>query len=110
MRRFAGIVLTTIAALILWAVFVVAGTRDGWWRPLPAPHGDTAAFIAAAKARFNAGSKGDIALALIEKGHIAGRLYLSHGRPVNGASLFQVASMSKWVTAVGVMHLVEQGR
>jgi len=102
--------LATLVALVVWTVFVVAGTREGWWRPLPAPRGNTAGFIAAAKARFTAESKGDIALALLVKGRVAGTLYLSHGRPVDSGSLFQVASMSKWITAVGVMHLVEQGR
>ena len=110
MRRLVAFILATIAALVVWAVLVVVGTREGWWRPLPAPHGDTAGFIATAKARFAAESKGDIALALLVKGRVAGTLYISHGRPVDGSSLFQVASMSKWITAVGVMHLVEQGR
>jgi len=109
-RRLVAFILATIAALVVWAVLVVAGTRKGLWRPLPAPHGDTAGFIATAKARFAAESKGDIALALLVKGRVAGTLYISHGRPVDGSSLFQVASMSKWITAVGVMHLVEQGR
>ena len=110
MRRLAGTAFATIIALFLWVALVAAGTREGWWRPLPAPHGDTGAFIAAAKARFTAESKGDIALALLVDGHVAGTLYASHGRPVDGGSLFQVASMSKWITAVGVMRLVEQGR
>ncbi len=110
MRRFVAFVLVTVAALVVWTVFVVAGTREGWWRPLPAPRGDTTGFIAAAKARFSAESKGDIALALLENGRVVGALALSHGRPVDSSSLFQVASMSKWVTAVGGMHLVEQGR
>ena len=110
MRRGLGIALTAMLALVLWVAFVAAGTREGWWRPLPAPRGDTAAFIAAAKARFNAESRGDIAMALLENGRVAGTLFLSHGRPVDGGSLFQVASMSKWVTSIAVMHLVEQGR
>src|SRR3569832_527166 len=109
-RRLVAFILATIAALVVWAVLVVVGTREGWWRPLPAPHGDTAGFIATAKARFAAESKGDIALALLVKGRVAGTLYISHGRFVDGSSLFQVASMSKWITAGGVMHLVEQGR
>jgi len=109
-RRLVAFILATIAALVVWAVLVVVGTREGWWRPLPAPHGDTAGFIATAKARFAAESRGDIALAVLVKGRVAGTLTLSHGRPVDGSSLFQVASMSKWITAVGVMHLVEQGR
>jgi hypothetical protein len=74
---------------------VVAGTRQGWWRPLPAPHGDTAAFIDAAKARFAAESKGNIALALLANGRVVGTYFASHGKPVDGQSLFQVASLSK---------------
>jgi CubicO group peptidase (beta-lactamase class C family) len=110
LRRLAGVLLATLIALALWVVIVAAGTRGGWWRPLPAPHGDTAGFVAAARARFAAESKGDIALALLVKGRVAATYYASHGRPVDGGSLFQVASMSKWVTAIGVMRLVEQKR
>jgi CubicO group peptidase (beta-lactamase class C family) len=110
MRRLIGTILATLAALAVWIVLVIAGTREGWWRPLPAPRGDTAAFIGAAKARFAAESRGDIALALIVNGRAAGTYYASHGRPVDGQSLFQVASMSKWVTAFAVMRLAEEGR
>jgi len=107
-RRIVVLVLATVAALVVWTVLVVAGTRESWWRP--APRGDTMAFLASAKARFAAESKGDIALALIENGRVARTWQASYGRPVDSSSLFQVASMSKWVTAVGVMRLVEQGR
>jgi CubicO group peptidase (beta-lactamase class C family) len=95
---------------VVWTVLVAAGTREGWWRPLPAPRGDTAALIASARARFAAESKGDIVLAVIASGRVVGTWHASHGRPVDGASLFQVASLSKWITAFGVMRLVEQGR
>jgi CubicO group peptidase (beta-lactamase class C family) len=91
-------------------VLVGLGARDGWWRPLPAPHGDTATFIDAAKGRYAAASKGNMALVLIANGRVAGTYFASHGRPVDGKSLFQVASMSKWITAWAVMTLVEQGR
>ena len=110
MARLLKIVVATLAAIAIWTVLVALGTREGWWRPLPAPHGDNAAFIAAAKARYAADSKGNIALTLIARGHVAGTYFASHGRAVDGQSLFQVASMSKWLTAWGVMRLVESGR
>ena len=97
--RFLKISLATLAAILLWVVLVAVGTRDGWWRPLPAPHGDNAAFIAAAKGRDAAESKGNIALTLIDHGRVAGAFFSSRGRPVDGKSLFQVASLSKWLTA-----------
>ena len=36
--------------------------------------------------------------------------FASPGRAVDAHSLFQVASMSKWVTAWGVMALADEGR
>lgn len=110
MRRLVVIALVTIAALVLWIALVAVGTREGWWRPLPAPRGDTAAFIGAAMARFAAESKGNIVVVLLENGRVVSSWNASNGRPVNDASLFQVASMSKWVAAFGVMRLAEEHR
>src|SRR5471030_1330953 len=108
--RLLKISLATLAAILLWIAIVAVGTRDGWWRPLPAPHGDNAAFLTAAKARYAAESKGNIALTVISHGQVVGTYFASHGRAIDGQSLFQVASMSKWLTAWGVMRLVESGR
>ena len=47
---------------------------------------------------------------LIEKGRPVGERYVSIGRPVDRDTLFQVASLSKWITALGVMTLVDAGR
>jgi CubicO group peptidase (beta-lactamase class C family) len=110
MRRLLALVFATIVALALWVMLVATGTREGWWRPMPAPRGGTTAFIGAAKARFAAESKGNIVLTLLENGRVVSTWNASHGRPVDSASLFQVASLSKWITAVGVMHLAEQHR
>jgi CubicO group peptidase (beta-lactamase class C family) len=110
MRRIAGIVFATIAVLVVWVVLVAAGAREGWWRAMPAAKGDTAGFLKWAESRYAAQSKGNFAMVLLDHGHVAGTYFASHGRPVDGNSLFQVASMSKWVTAWGVMTLVEQHR
>lgn len=108
--RIAKIVLTALVAIVIWAVLVVAGAREGWWRPMPAPQGDAAAFLTAEKVRIARESRGDVALALLANGHVAAEYFASHGRTVDRDSLFQVASMSKWITAWGVMALVEKGR
>lgn len=108
--RLLKIALATIAALAVWVGLVVVGTREGWWRPMPAPSGNSAAFIDAAKARYAKKSKGNIAIALIDHGQLVGEYFASHGLPVDRKSLFQVASLSKWITAWGVMTLVEKGR
>lgn len=43
------------------------------------------------------------------KGELADEHYVGLVDAVNGETMFSVASMSKWVTAVGVMQLVHEG-
>lgn len=54
--------------------------------------------------------RGNLALVLIENGKVAGSHTMSIGKQVSGDTLFQMASVSKWVTAWGVMTLVEAGK
>jgi CubicO group peptidase (beta-lactamase class C family) len=108
MKRLLGIFGVALVALIAWTALVAVGARDGWWHAMPAAHGDSAGFLNWAESRYAAESKGNFAIALLDHGQIAGRVFASHGRPVDTDSLFQVASMSKWLTACGVMRLVEQ--
>lgn len=110
MKRPVGIILATVMALIVWTVLVAAGAREGWWRPLSAAKGDAAGFMLWAEGRYAAASQGNFAMALIERGEVTKTYFASHGRAVDENSLFQVASMSKWITAWGVMTLVEQRR
>lgn len=97
-------------AILIWIVLVGTGSREGWWRPLPAPRGDARAFLDTAGMTTSRESKGDAALVLLQHGQVVGEYFASRGKPVDGDTLFQVASMSKWITAWGVMTLVEKGR
>ena len=108
--RLVGVLLAAFAALLVWTVLVAAAARGGWWRAMPAAKGDAAGFLEWAESRYAAESKGNVAIALLEHGELAGTFFASHGRAVDGDSLFQVASLSKWITAWGVMTLVEQQR
>ena len=110
MPRWLRIALATLAVLLLWTALLAVGTRDGWWRPMPAAPGDAKGFVASAVARYRTESKGNIALAVLDHGRVAQTFFASHGKPVDGETLFQVASMSKWFTATAVMTLVEQHR
>lgn len=110
MGRLFRIILVGIVALALWAALVAFGAREGWWRPMPAPQGDTAGFMRWAQERYAAQTHGNFAIVLLDDGEVAQSYYASHGRAVDAGSLFQVASLSKWLTAWGVMTLVEQGR
>ena len=110
MRRILGVIVAVVVALGLWAAVVAVGAREGWWRPSVAPQGDAVAFLAWAEGRYAAESEGNIAIALLQGGQVSESWFASHGQAVDADSLFQVASLSKWLTAWGVMTLVEQGR
>lgn len=110
MGRLPWIILGALAALAAWAVLVAFGAREGWLRPMPAAPGDTAGFVRWAEGQYTAQSRGNFAIVLLDDGQVAQTHFASHGRAIDGDSLFQVASVSKWLTAWGVMTLVEQGR
>ncbi|TRY29954.1 beta-lactamase family protein [Aliiglaciecola sp. M165] len=53
--------------------------------------------------------KGNVVYGLIEDGEIVDSYFASVGKPVNEQSVFGVASVGKWVTAMAVMRLVDKG-
>jgi len=110
MRRLIYIALATVAVLAIWTGMFLAGTLEGWWRQPLAPRGDARAFMAAATRVIREESPGNVALGLIEDGRLFDARFVSVGRPVDRDTLFQVASLSKWITALGVMTLVETGK
>lgn len=109
MKRLLKIAVGALVVLTLWAALVMVGARHGWLRPMPAAKGDTAAFLNWAQEKYASESQGNIAIILLENGLVEQTYFASPRRAVDGHSLFQIASISKWVTAWGVMALVEQG-
>lgn len=53
---------------------------------------------------------GNFAMAIVNQGIIEDEIFYSAGKPVDRNTVFQVASLSKWVSAFGVMRLVEEGK
>lgn len=110
MNRVLGVVIATVLALVIWTGGLFAGAVEGWWRHPLAPRGDTRAFMDAAVARIDGTHRGNAAMVLIKDGKVFDEHYRSIGAPVDRDTLFQVASMGKWVAAFGVMKLVEEGK
>lgn len=110
MRSLLLLFLSCLIGLVLWAAVVVFGTLEGWGHKSLASPGDTRQFMSAAVAEIEANNHGNVAFVLIEDGKVYDEYYVSKGKPVHADTLFQVASLSKWITALGVMSLVEQGK
>ncbi|HWC06187.1 MAG TPA: serine hydrolase domain-containing protein [Gemmatimonadota bacterium] len=73
-----------------------------------APTGDARAFMRAAIDMIEEGNRGNTALVVIEDGVILAEYYSTTADPVDRNTVFSTASMSKWITAWGVMKLVEE--
>lgn len=105
-----AVALTTLLCIVFWSALMIAGAIFGWWRRSIAPPGDAAAFASASKQLIDARNRGNVAFRLIEGGVLKDEYFVSIGVAVGPDTLFQVASLSKWVTAWGVMTLVESGK
>lgn len=104
------IVVIAVVAIATWTGLAGYGAFQGWWiRPI-APRGDTPAFMQAATALAQAQSKGNLALVLLRQGAVFAEQYTPSIDSVNRDTRFPLASMSKWLTAYGVMQLVQAGR
>lgn len=105
LRLAGGLALGTLG----WAAVVGYGVLAGWWHRALAPAGDTPAFMAALRQMVASEPHGDLAVALLIKGQVADEYYTGVVGTVGRETVFPVASMSKWVTAVGVMQLARAG-
>lgn len=104
------VALCTVALLVLWVAVVFFATSEGWLKQPIAPRGDSAAFMAAATQTIDSGQAGNAVMVLLRDGTVQGVHAASIGTAVHADTVFQTASLSKWITAWGVMALVEQGR
>ena len=110
MKRFFIWVLATVCTLVLWAAANFVVTSEGWALNPIADRGDKDAFIKAINQEAESAYQGNLAFAVLERGKPVHMAFRSKGRYISTNSVFGVASLSKWVTAVAVMQLVEQGK
>lgn len=107
MKTVLRVALATLSLVLVWAVVVFFGTSEGWWKQPLAPRGDTARFMDAARQFIDSANAGNAVCAIIEGGAVHGVHAVSVGEAVDVNTVFQSASLSKWITAWGVMALVQ---
>ncbi len=102
--------LAMLAVGVAWAAVVAVGALNGWLRTPIAARDDPAAFMRAVAAQVAQSTAGDCVVLLLRGGRPAKLFSHSVSVPVDADSIFQAASISKWLTAWGVLRLVEAGR
>ena len=103
-------IVATAVAIVLWVACVGFGAVNGWWSTPIAPTGNARVFMDAAVETVEAKNRGNIALVLIRNGEVFDEYYEGIQGEIDRETMFQTASMSKWITANGVMKLVQDGR
>jgi len=102
-------IVATVLAIALWAVFAGFGALNGWWNTAIAPAENTRLFMDAAVEIIETKNRGNVALVLISNGEVFDEHYAGIEDEISRDTMFQTASMSKWITANCVMHLVQEG-
>jgi CubicO group peptidase (beta-lactamase class C family) len=96
--------------MVVWAGFVLTATVNGWFHAPMAKETTSASFRAATEAEIKKQFVGNFALAVMKDGVVEYEQFYSAGKPVDRNTVFQVSSLSKWISAVGIMKLVEDGK
>ncbi|MFK8049394.1 MAG: serine hydrolase [Halioglobus sp.] len=107
MTRILLSILGVLAVIVAWVVVVFVGVSEGRGKSALTSSDTPADFVEAARQIVEAEHRGNLSMLVLEAGKVSGAYHFSIGEPVDQASVFQVASMSKWITAWGVMALVE---
>ncbi len=110
MKRILLYSIGTVSAMLLWAWITFLATEGGWYHRPIADQPTSQAFQKAVEVEINKQYTGNFAMAVMRHGNIEYETFYSKGRPVNSNTVFQVASLSKWVSAFGIMKLVEDGK
>ncbi len=100
-----------IASLVVWTTFIAYGVINGFLLKSITSKENPKDFKKASKDIIAGEFVGNLAMTLIEDGKVADQyFYASDDEVIDETTVFQVASVSKWVTAWGVLNLVEQGK
>ncbi len=110
MRRIFKYFFAIILLSVLWSGIVFYGTLKGWWHKPFTSSNDPKLFTEAVNHQIEKEFVGNFAMAIMKDGTIEKELFYSKSKKVDKNTIFQVSSLSKIVSAVGIMKLVELGK
>lgn len=110
MKKILIYISATVFIMLLWAGFVFMATIMGWFHSPIADGSTSEAFIQATDQEIAKQFVGNLAMATLKDGTVEFEKFHSAGKPVDRNTVFQVSSLSKWISAFGIMKLVEDGK
>lgn len=110
MKRFIKYTIATLILTIGWAIIVLNGLLNGWWHNPITKNKDTESFITEVKETTQKEFVGNFAMAIMKDGKVDKEIFISYNKPIDRNTIFQVSSLSKFVSAVGIMKLNESGK
>lgn len=110
MKRFLKYLALTIVLMGIYMTIVFMGTDKGWWYVPFTMETNSNNFVAAIQEKAQGEFVGNMAIAVFKDGKLASESFHSKDIAVDRNTIFQVASLSKFVSALGVMRLVQDGK
>lgn len=110
MKKILLYIFGVLVAMVAWASLVFFATLNGCFHAPLAEQPTAQSFREATEEELNNQFVGNFALAVLHDGTVEYETFHSAGKPVDRNTVFQVASLSKWVSAFGIMKLVENGK
>ena len=110
MNRILKYFFAIILLSVLWSGLAFYGTLKGWWHKPFTDSNDPKLFTEAVNQQIQKEYVGNFAMAIMKDGAIEKELFYSKNKKVDKNTIFQVSSLSKIVSAVGIMKLVELGK
>jgi CubicO group peptidase (beta-lactamase class C family) len=110
MKKLLLYILCAIFAMIVWAGAVFLATVDGWLHTPIAKQNTSQSFQSAVEKELDRQFVGNFAMAIFKEGIVEYEKFHSAGKLVDRNTVFQVSSLSKWISAFGIMKLVEDDK
>jgi CubicO group peptidase (beta-lactamase class C family) len=110
MNRIFKYFFTIILLSVLWSGIAFYGTLKGWWHKPFTDSNDPKLFTEAVNHQIEKEFVGNFAMAIMKDGAIEKESFYSKNNKVDKNTIFQVSSLSKIVSATGIMKLVELGK
>lgn len=108
MKRLLKYVLLTFALVIVWTTIIFFSTDRGWWYTPFTQYQKPIHFITSVQKELQSEYVGNMAIAVFQNGRLVKESFHTNAKIVDKNTVFQVASLSKFVTAIGVMCLVQE--